>query len=146
MTPTGLGTPDGAAAFASAAAADCTSAQVLRNPGFETGRQDLPWVSAAHVLTRAVPGVSAHSGSWLAWLDGYGVVYAGKLAQAVTIPAGCRHATFSFWLHIKTDDRAGPAADTLAVQVLNSAAACTARWPRTPTRTAPAATAGIRSR
>ena len=120
--PTGLGSPDGAAAFGSAAATRCTAAQLLRNRGFESGRIS-PWVSAAHVLTKAIPGVPAHSGSRLAWLDGYGIPVTESLSQAVAIPSGCRHATFSFWLDIKTDDRTGPAADTFKVQVLNSGGA-----------------------
>ena len=44
-------------------------------------------------------GEPAHSGSWKAWLDGYGTTHTDTLTQSVTIPAGCA-ATFTFWLHI----------------------------------------------
>ena len=44
-------------------------------------------------------GEAAHSGSWKAWLDGYGTTHTDTLTQSVTIPAGCA-ATFTFWLHV----------------------------------------------
>jgi hypothetical protein len=75
------------------------------------------------VLTKATAQVRAHSGSQLAWLDGYGVTHTDTLAQTVTIPSGCRHARFSFWLATATDDRSGPAADTLTLRVLDSGGA-----------------------
>ena len=46
-------------------------------------------------------GEPAHSGSWKAWLDGYGTTHTDTLSQSVTIPAGCA-ATLTFWLHIDT--------------------------------------------
>jgi hypothetical protein len=42
-----------------------------------------------------------HSGSWDAWLDGYGSTHTDTLSQQVSIPAGCQ-ATLTFWLHIDT--------------------------------------------
>jgi len=45
-------------------------------------------------------GQPAHSGSWKAWLDGYGTTHTDTLSQSVTLPAGCASYTFSFWLHI----------------------------------------------
>ncbi len=118
--PTGLGTPDGTTAFASGApAGGCSPAQLLRNPGFER-RAISPWAAGPHVLTRATSGVPAHSGAQLAWLDGYGIVHTDSVAQTVTIPSGCQHATFSFWLNTQTDDPKAPAADTLTVRLLNS--------------------------
>jgi hypothetical protein len=121
--PTGLGTPDGTAAFASnTPAAGCTPAQLLRNRGFER-RTIRPWAAGQHVLTKAASGVPAHSGSRLAWLDGYGITHTDTLAQTVTIPAGCTHATFSFWLETDADDTSGPAADTLTLRVLDASGA-----------------------
>jgi immune inhibitor InhA-like protein len=46
-------------------------------------------------------GEAAHSGSWKAWMDGYGRTHTDTLSQPVTIPAGCR-ATLTYWLHIDT--------------------------------------------
>ena len=42
----------------------------------------------------------AHSGTWDAWLDGYGRSHTDTLAQSVTIPTGCSSYTLSFYLHI----------------------------------------------
>ena len=37
-----------------------------------------------------------HSGSWDAWLDGYGRSHTDTLSQSVTIPSGCTTYTLSF--------------------------------------------------
>jgi serine protease len=80
----------------------CTvHAQLLGNPGFETGSAS-PWTSTAGVINSNGAGETAHSGSWYAWLDGYGTTHTDTLSQKVTIPAGCTATTFSFWLHIDT--------------------------------------------
>jgi hypothetical protein len=78
--------------------------QELLNPGFESG-------SAAWAATPAVigqwglfGGEPPRSGTWLAWLDGYGTTHTDTVSQQVTIPAGCR-ATLTFWLHIDTAER-----------------------------------------
>jgi hypothetical protein len=98
----------------------CTAAQLFGNPGFETGSIS-PWTSTAGVLANTDEGVPAHSGSWLAWLDGYGGAHTDTLAQSVTIPSTCKNATLSFWLDISTNDpTSAGAADTFTVQVLNS--------------------------
>ena len=97
----------------------CTAAQLLGNPGFESG-SIAPWTATAGVLANTSAGAAAHSGSWLAWLDGYGTQHTDTLSQTVTIPAGCKNATLSFWLDISTNAPANAAYDTFAVQVLNS--------------------------
>jgi hypothetical protein len=121
--PTGWGTPDGTAAFTSATATGggggCTAAQLIGNPGFETGAIT-PWTSTPAVLASTAAGVPARSGSWLAWLDGYSAPHTDTLAQTVAIPAGCQNATFSFWLDIQTTDPASRASDALTVQVLGA--------------------------
>jgi Putative Ig domain len=79
----------------------CTAGQLLGNPGFETGSA-APWTSTAGVINANGAGETSHSGSWYAWLDGYGTTHTDTLSQSVTIPAGCTNTTFSFWLHIDT--------------------------------------------
>jgi subtilase family serine protease len=79
----------------------CTPAQLLGNPGFETGSA-APWSSTAAVINKNGSGETARSGSWFAWLDGYGTTHTDTLSQTVTIPAACTHSTVSFWLHIDT--------------------------------------------
>ena len=97
----------------------CPAKQLFGNPGFETGSIS-PWSSTAGVLANTSQGVPAHSGSWLAWLDGYGGPHTDTLSQTVTIPATCKNATLSFWLFINSDDPTNAAYDTFKIQVLNS--------------------------
>ena len=102
--PTGLGTPNGTAAFASGGTTPpppgCTASQLLGNPGFETGTA-APWSASTGVLDNST-GEAAHSGSWKAWMDGYGTTHTDTLSQTVTVPSGCTSVTFSFYLHIDT--------------------------------------------
>jgi zinc metalloprotease ZmpA len=92
--PTGLGTPNGAAAFSGGGGTTppptgCTAGQLLGNPGFES----------AGVVTNDT-GEAAHAGAWKAWLDGYGTTHTDTLSQTVTVPSGCTSVVFSFFLHI----------------------------------------------
>jgi Zn-dependent metalloprotease len=73
------------------------SGQALGNPGFETGTA-APWSASAGVIDNST-SQAAHSGSWKAWMDGYGTTHTDTLSQSVAIPAGC-HAVLSFYLHI----------------------------------------------
>ena len=73
------------------------SGQKLGNPGFETGTAS-PWTASAGVIDNST-SQPARSGSWKAWLDGYGTTHTDTLSQSVSIPAGCG-ATLSFYLHI----------------------------------------------
>ncbi|MFD9124326.1 putative Ig domain-containing protein [Kitasatospora sp. NPDC059571] len=77
----------------------CTARQLLGNPGFETGTA-APWTASTGVVDNS-SSEAAHSGSWKAWLNGYGSTHTDTLSQAVSIPAGCK-ATLTFWLHIDT--------------------------------------------
>jgi hypothetical protein len=76
----------------------CSSAQLLGNAGFESG--NTTWTATSGVITNDT-GEAAHSGSYKAWLDGYGTSHTDTLSQSVTIPSGCK-ATFTFYLHIDT--------------------------------------------
>jgi len=79
----------------------CSPAQLLGNPGFETGSA-APWTSTPAVINSNGSGETSHGGTWYAWLDGYGTTHTDTLSQTVTIPAACTHSTVSFWLHIDT--------------------------------------------
>lgn len=95
----------------------CTGGQLLTNPGFESGTTG--WSASSGIINTSSKE-PAHSGSYKAWLDGYGTTTTDTLSQAVGIPAGCS-ASFSFWLHIDTAETSKTTAyDTLKVQVLNS--------------------------
>jgi hypothetical protein len=98
----------------------CSAKQLLGNPGFETGSA-APWTSTAGVINNSSAGEPAHSGSYLAWLDGYGTTHTDTLAQSVAVPSNCTTYTFSFWLHVDTAETTTTTAyDKLSVQVLNS--------------------------
>jgi serine protease len=88
--------------------------QKIGNPGFETGTA-APWTASSGVIDNS-SGEAAHSGSWKAWMNGYGTTHTDTLSQSVTIPAGCA-ATFSFYLHIDTAESGSTAYDKLTVQV-----------------------------
>ncbi|MFD5088894.1 M4 family metallopeptidase, partial [Kitasatospora sp. NPDC058406] len=75
----------------------CPSAQLLGNAGFESGTA-MPWRVTPAVLG-ADPAQASHTGSWKAWLNGYGSVHRDTVSQTITVPAGCR-ATLNYWLHI----------------------------------------------
>ncbi|MFF3907342.1 putative Ig domain-containing protein [Streptomyces sp. NPDC001848] len=89
----------------------CTSAQLLGNPGFESG--NTTWSASSGVITND-SGEAAHSGSYYAWLDGYGSSHTDTLSQSVTIPSGCK-ATLTFYLHIDTAETGSTAYDKLTV-------------------------------
>ncbi|MEU0428957.1 hydrolase [Streptomyces canus] len=96
----------------------CTSAQLLGNNGFESGSST--WSSTSGVITNSTDE-SARTGSYYAWLAGYGSAHTDTLSQSVTVPAACTTATFSFYLHVDTaETTTSTAYDTLKVQVLNS--------------------------
>jgi len=106
-------------ATATPTSGSCAAGQLLGNPGFETGSA-APWSATSGVInnnTQEPP----HSGSWDAWLDGYGTTHTDTLSQSVTLSAGCSNYNLSFWLHIDTAEGTTTIAyDTLKVQVLNS--------------------------
>lgn len=92
----------------------CTG-QKLGNPGFETGVAP-PWTASTGIISNST-AEPAHTGTWDAWLDGYGSAATDTLSQSVTIPAGC-HASLSFWLHIDTaETTTSTAYDTLTVKI-----------------------------
>jgi hypothetical protein len=96
----------------------CTPAQLLGNNGFESG--NTTWTAASGVITNSTDE-SARTGSYYAWLDGYGSAHTDTLSQTVTVPSACTTATLGFYLHVDTaETTTSTAYDTLKVQVLNS--------------------------
>src|SRR6266704_2972323 len=80
----------------------CSATQLLGNPGFESG--NTVWTSTPAVIGQNGPAEPAHTGTWDAWLDGYGTTHTDSISQSVTIPAACTGTTVSFWLHIDTSE------------------------------------------
>ncbi|HEX5405505.1 MAG TPA: Ig domain-containing protein [Pseudonocardiaceae bacterium] len=121
VTATDTGGTAGTTSFTwtvSTAGTGCAAAQLLGNPGFETGTA-APWVTTPSVIFSGAKE-PAHTGSFVAWLDGYGTTHTDTLTQTVTIPATCTTANFSFFLHIDTAETGTTVFDTLKVQVLNN--------------------------
>jgi hypothetical protein len=92
--------------------------QLLGNPGFETGSA-APWSGTTNVIYSGTKE-PARTGSWDAWLDGYGTTTTDTLSQQVTVPSSAQSATLSYWLHVDTAETGTTAYDTLKVQLLNS--------------------------
>ena len=51
-------------------AAGCDGTNVVGKPGFESGTT--PWTATSGVISASGSTEASHSGSYLAWLDGYG--------------------------------------------------------------------------
>jgi hypothetical protein len=98
-----------------------TTTQILGNPGFENGSTNpAPWTVTSGVINNST-SEPPHSGSWDAWLDGYGTTHTDTVLQQVTIPSTATAATLTFFLHIDTaETTTSTAFDTLSVQVRNS--------------------------
>jgi aminopeptidase S len=88
---------------------------VVGNSSFENG--SAPWTASSGVITND-SRQAAHTGSYKAWLNGYGRSHTDSLSQSLTIPAGCGTYTLSFWLHIDTAETTSTTAyDRLTVQL-----------------------------
>jgi hypothetical protein len=82
------------------------------------------WTATAGVIDGTNDGSAPHSGTFKAWLDGYGTTHTDTLFQTVTIPANACSAVLSFWLKITTAETTTTNAfDKLTVQVTNSSGA-----------------------
>ena len=103
---------------------DSSTQQLLGNLGFENGSANSsPWTATAGVIDNSATR-AAHTGSWKAWLDGYGAAHTDTLFQNVSIPSTASTAILSFWLHIDTKETTTTAAnDTMQVQIRSSSGA-----------------------
>jgi len=99
----------------------CTAtSQLLGNPGFESG--NTTWTSTPAVIDGTTAGSAPRTGTFKAWLDGYGRTHTDDLYQTVTIPTGACSATLSFWLKITTAETTTTTAyDKLTVTVRDGA-------------------------
>ena len=109
----------GTSATVTVTVSNSTAQQLLLNPGFESGAVN--WTTTAGVIGQNGPSEPAHTGTWDAWMDGYGTTHTDTVMQQVTIPSTITTATLSFWLHIDTAETTTTTAfDILTVQVRNS--------------------------
>ncbi|MFB7864660.1 M4 family metallopeptidase [Streptomyces sp. NPDC056069] len=89
---------------------------LLANPGFESGA--VSWTSSTGVITNDA-GASPRSGSYYAWLNGYGSAHTDTLSQSVTVPATATAPKLSFYLAIDTQESGTTPYDTLKAQVVS---------------------------
>lgn len=95
-----------------------TATELLLNPGFESG--NVNWTASSGVIDNST-GQASRTGSWKAWMNGYGSAHTDTLYQQVNLKSSATVATFSFWLKVVSDETTTTTAfDTLKVQVLNS--------------------------
>jgi len=93
-------------------------AELLLNRGFESG--SVNWTATAGVITNST-GQTPRTGSFYAWLDGYGTTHTDSLFQTITIPSSANTVTLSFWLKITTAETTTTTQfDRLQVQVRNT--------------------------
>ncbi|MEV0839553.1 hydrolase [Actinocatenispora sera] len=100
----------------------CTAGQLISNAGFESGSTG--WSASSGVITSSSQE-PAHTGSYKAWLDGYGTAHTDTLSRSVAVPADCGTATFSYWLHIDTAETSSTAYDKLTLDAVTSAGTTT---------------------
>ena len=92
--------------------------QLFGNAGFESGAT--VWTQTSGVIDSST-GRPARTGSWKAWLDGYGATHTDYIYQTVTIPSGSTSATLSFYVRIDTAETTTTTQyDKLQVQVSNN--------------------------
>ncbi|HJT68183.1 MAG TPA: S8 family peptidase [Pyrinomonadaceae bacterium] len=92
--------------------------ELLLNRGFESG--NVNWTATAGVIGNST-GQTPRTGSFYAWLDGYGTTHTDSLFQDVAVPASATSVTLSFWLKINTAETTTTTAfDTLRVQIRNT--------------------------
>jgi hypothetical protein len=107
--------------------ASCSaSIDLLENGTFEAG--NVGWVATSGVIqTSAVP--APRTGSWLAWLNGWGIARNDELAQWASIPPDACSAVLRFWVRVETEEKGPQAVDTLTITVKDSAGQVIAQLP-----------------
>ncbi|HET7704808.1 MAG TPA: S8 family serine peptidase [Thermoanaerobaculia bacterium] len=96
-----------------------SGSQLLLNPGFESG--NVSWTATSGVITSST-SQPARTGSWKAWLCGYGSTHTDYAYQQVTIPSTAASASLSFYVRITSSETTTTTVyDRLQVQILNSA-------------------------
>ncbi len=100
-----------------------TASQLLGNPGFENGSSSpAPWAVSTGVIDNST-SEAAHSGTWKAWMDGYGQSHTDTLSQTVSLPSTLTSASLNFYLHVDTAESGTTPYDTLKVQLRNTSGA-----------------------
>lgn len=114
------GTSGAVSVTVSNATGNCSiSEQLLLNPGFESG--NVSWTTSSGVINGTTSGSAPLTGTYKAWLNGYGYTVTDYAYQTLTIPSTACSASLSFWVKITTSETTTSTAyDKLAVQIQNS--------------------------
>ena len=92
--------------------------QRIVNGGYESGSTG--WTATSGVITSS-SGVAARTGTWKAWLNGYGTSHTDTVYQTVSIPSTATEATLSFWLDVVTAETTTTTAwDTMKIEIRNT--------------------------
>jgi hypothetical protein len=95
-----------------------TAGVAVQNPGFESGNTG--WTTTVGVISND-QNQPARTGTFNAWLGGYGEPHTDRLSQSVTIPSSATAASLVFFLRITTEEQTTTKAfDKLTVQVRRS--------------------------
>ncbi|QTV79956.1 hypothetical protein [Microbacterium sp. NIBRBAC000506063] len=105
---------------------ECTVDELIGNGGFETGSA-APWIATSTVIDSRSWLQPARSGTWKAWLNGFGWTNTDTLRQTITLPEGCTDATLEFWLRITTQETWQVAFDTLTLTAQSQGSTTTLR-------------------
>lgn len=90
-----------------------TTGNLLTNPGFESGATG--WSASSGVIDSSTDA-PARTGSYKAWLNGYGTARTDTLSQSVTLPATGK--TLSFYLRVTSEETTTTTAyDKLTVKI-----------------------------
>ena len=113
------GTATSSGAFTVTGCGGGTPQQLLLNPGFESGNNG-QWTQTAGVIDSSTSR-PARTGSWKAWLCGYGTTHTDYIYQNVAIPSTASTATLTFWVRIDSAETTTSIAyDKLNVQISNN--------------------------
>ncbi len=94
--------------------------QLLGNAGFEGGNV-IWYASAPNIIDGTTLGSAPRTGTWKAYLQGYGTAQSDRLGQVVTVPATACNLILRFWLKVNTAETGTIAWDTLTVQTFDNA-------------------------
>jgi subtilase family serine protease len=90
---------------------------LIQNGGFEQGRTS--WQENSANGSEIVDTANPHSGSYSAYLCGYGNCY-DSIWQDFTVPANASSITISYWWYGETNQTTQTCTDTFTVQLLGS--------------------------
>lgn len=94
------------------------ASELISNASFESVTAN--WTASSGVISNDATQ-AARTGSYKAWLNGYGAAHTDTLYQQITVPANSTTVSLSFWLKVVSSETTTTQAyDTLKLQIRNS--------------------------